>query len=553
MEYTTALLILALVFGFYMAWNIGANDVANAMGTSVGSGALTFKRAVILAAILEFSGAFLAGSDVSGTVRKGIVDPAMFAPTSIVVSNSQGEAIQTIAVNQKDSDGNPVQSNNTDWIQDVETYPVSVSLYDKEGTLISEKTNVAKSSLQEEFTKTATKAESSAKLFVIGMLSALLAAGLWLQIASFFGWPVSTTHSIVGAIVGFGIVYGGFTAVEWGGVGKIAASWVVSPIMSGAISFIIFQIVLNRVFYRADPIKAVRKFTPYMVFVVLAIMTLVTVFKGLKNLKLDLSFPMAVLVACGVGLLASFVSVWLLRRYKTDDTLEDQRHARELYTARAMQRALKHLGRARRSADADEKNSIDAVIKETRALTDTSAKRANLGSDNVQFRQVERIFIFLQILTACFVAFAHGSNDVANAIGPLSAAVQTIEQGAVAAKSVVPMWALLLGGVGIIIGLATYGWKVMETVGRKITELTPSRGFCAEFGAATTIVIASKLALPISTTHTLVGAVLGVGLARGIGALNLTTVRDIALSWVVTIPAGALLAIVFYLVLGSIF
>ena len=554
MEYATVLIILALVFGFYMAWNIGANDVANAMGTSVGSGALTFKRAVILAAILEFSGAFLAGSDVSGTVRKGIVDPAMFSPSSIVVSNSNGKTVHTIEVSQKEESVENSQTIvDTDWIENVHAFPAAVSIFDNEGKLISEKTNLTKLNLKEEFVKTTTKATSSSKLFVLGMLSALLAAGLWLQIASYFGWPVSTTHSIVGAIVGFGIVYGGISAVEWGGVSKIAASWVVSPVMSGAISFIIFQIVLHRVFYRADPIKAVRKFTPYMVFVVLGIMTLVTVFKGLKNLKLDLSFPNAILVACGVGLLGSFVSVLLLRRYKTDETLEDQRQARELYTAKAMQKALKHLNRARRSAHSEEQSSIDAMIKETRALTDTSTKRANLGSENNQYRQVERIFIFLQILTACFVAFAHGSNDVANAIGPLSAAVQTIEQGAVAAKSVVPMWALLLGGVGIVIGLATYGWRVMETVGRKITELTPSRGFCAEFGAATTIVIASKLALPISTTHTLVGAVLGVGLARGIGALNLSTVRDIAMSWIITIPAGAILAIVFYLLLGTIF
>ena len=395
--------------------------------------------------------------------------------------------------------------------------------------------------------------EGDPQAFVLGMLSALLAAGVWLQIASYFGWPVSTTHSIVGAIVGFGVVYGGLSAVEWGGVGKIAASWVISPLMSGTISFIIFQIVLHRVFYKADPVKAVRKFTPYMVFIVLGIMTLVMVFKGLKHLHLDLSFPVALLVASGVGLIGAIISILLLKRFKTDDSIEEQKQARELYAVRAMERALKHLHRARRAADADEQVSIDAVIKETRALTDTSSKRANLGSSNTQFRQVERIFIFLQILTACFVAFAHGANDVANAIGPLSAAVQTIQDGAVAATSVVPMWALALGGVGIVIGLATYGWRVMETIGKKITELTPSRGFCAEFGAATTIVIASKLALPISTTHTLVGAVLGVGLARGIGALNLATVRDIAISWVITIPAGAILAIIFYKTLSFIF
>jgi PiT family inorganic phosphate transporter len=209
--------------------------------------------------------------------------------------------------------------------------------------------------------------------------------------------------------------------------------------------------------------------------------------------------------------------------------------------------------RARRAADPDVASEIDSLLAKTSSVTRASSSRANLGSSRPEFRRTERIFIYLQILTACFIAFAHGANDVANAIGPLSAAVQTAQHGLVAAKAAVPLWALLLGGVGIVIGLATYGWKVMETVGKRITELTPSRGFCAQFGAATTIVIASKLALPISTTHTLVGAVLGVGLARGIGALNLSTVRDIAISWVITIPIGAALAIVIYKTLGLFF
>jgi len=473
MEYATPLIILALVFGFYMAWNIGANDVANAMGTSVGSGALTFKQAVIIAAILEFAGAFFVGSHVSDTVRKGIVDPMLFT-------------------------GDP-------------------------------------------------------QAFVLGMLSALLAAGVWLQIATMFGWPVSTTHSIVGALIGFGIVYGGMSVIQWDKVGTIAASWIISPLMSATISFIIFQIVLRKVFYKADPVAAVRKFAPYMVFLVLAIMTLVMVFKGLKNLHLDLSITNALLVSAGVGLIGAVTTIILLRNYKSDESDEEQLQSRELYVARTLQQANKHLLRAKDGADADTRASIDAIIKQTEAATDTSTKRANLGSSRQEFRQTERIFVFLQILTACFIAFAHGANDVANAIGPLSAAVQTVQDGIVATEATVPLWALLVGGVGIVIGLATYGWKVMETVGKKITELTPSRGFCAMFGAATTVVIASKLALPISTTHTLVGAVLGVGLARGIGALNLAIVRDIAISWVITIPAGALLAIIFYKTLGLIF
>ena len=368
MEYQTTLIVLALVFGFYMAWNIGANDVANAMGTSVGSGALTFKRAVILAAILEFAGAFFVGSHVSDTVRKGIVDPALFA-------------------------GDP-------------------------------------------------------QSFVLGMLSALLAAGLWLQFASRFGWPVSTTHSIIGAIIGFGIVYGGMSAVHWDKVSTIAASWVISPLMSGTISFIVFQIVLHRVFYRADPVEAVRKFTPYMVFIVLMIMTLVMVFKGLKNLHLDLSFSLALLVSSGVGLLGALLSYVLLRNYKSDDKEEEQQQARELYVARALQRSTKHLLRAQRAADSDTRDTIDSILELTQATTDTSSKRANLGSSRPEFRRTERIFIYLQILTACFIAFAHGANDVANAIGPLSAAVQTAQDGLVAAKATVPLWALLLGGTG---------------------------------------------------------------------------------------------------------
>jgi PiT family inorganic phosphate transporter len=389
--------------------------------------------------------------------------------------------------------------------------------------------------------------------FVLGMLSALLAAGLWLQIASSFGWPVSTTHSIVGAIIGFGVVYGGMSAVHWDKVGTIAASWIISPLMSGTLSFLIFQIVLHKVFYKPDPVEAVRKFTPPMVFIVLMIMTLVMVFKGLKNLHLDLSLSTALMVSGGVGLLGAIVSYILLRNYRSDESEEEQQQARELYVARALQRSTRHLLRARRAADPDIKSDIDSLLAKTSSVTDTSSSRANLGSSRPEFRRTERIFIYLQILTACFIAFAHGANDVANAIGPLSAAVQTAQDGLVAAKAAVPLWALLLGGAGIVIGLATYGWRVMETIGKRITELTPSRGFCAQFGAATTIVIASKLALPISTTHTLVGAVLGVGLARGIGAVNLTTVRDIAISWVITIPIGAGLAIVIYKTLGLFF
>jgi phosphate/sulfate permease len=450
------ILILAIVFGFYMAWGIGANDVANAMGTSVGSGALTLRRAVIVAAILEFGGAVLAGTHVSETVRKGIVDPAIFA-----------------------NDG---------------------------------------------------------MSFMLGMLAALLAAGVWLQIASWRGWPVSTTHSIVGAVVGFGVAFGGLSAVHWDKVGTIVASWVISPLMSGIISYLIFRLLLRQIFHRADPVRAAKRLAPLLVFFVFSILTLTMVFKGLKNLKLDLELPAALGIAAIVGVVAAGVTRLLVARIKDparDDPADDRLTDPSL--VRSLEKATKHLQRVELNAPGRMRPEIAELLDEVRRLQYESQKKYEFHTN--------------------FVAFAHGANDVANSIGPMSAVIAVAQAGgeSIAAKSPVPLWVLALGGVGIVFGLATWGWRVMETIGRKITALTPTRGFSAEFGAATTIVIASKLGLPISTTHTLVGAVLGVGLARGISALNLNTVRDIIISWVVTIPAGAGLAVMFFYILRALF
>jgi phosphate/sulfate permease len=440
MEQSYILIGLALAFGFYMAWNIGANDVANAMGTSVGSGALTLKRAVIVAGILEFAGAFLVGSHVADTVRKGIVNPEIFT-------------------------GDPV-------------------------------------------------------VFVLGMLAALLAAGAWLQIASYWGWPVSTTHSIVGSITGFGLLVGGFHAINWGKVISIAASWVVSPLISATISFFIFMLLRKKIFRSATPVSEAKKLTPLLVFFVFATLTLVMVFKGLKNLHLHLSFLQALLVAVAIGCVGAVLSaVWVFHLKLTDNSA-NSKHGVALTNIKAAQTA---------------KTGYEG------------------GGREKKYQGVERIFVYLQILSACFVAFAHGANDVANAIGPLAAVVSVIRTGVVGLKATVPLWALALGGVGIVIGLATWGWRVIETIGKKITKLTPSRGFSAEFGAAVTIVVASRLGLPISTTHTLVGAVMGVGLARGIEALNLNAIRDIVLSWLITIPAGAAFTIGIYYLLKLFF
>jgi len=419
-EYGTILIILAGAFGFFMAWGVGANDVANAMGTSVGSKALTIKQAILIAMVFEFAGAYLAGGEVTSTIRKGIVDSEIFT--------------------------------------------------------------------------------NSPDLLVFGMLSALLAAGTWLMIASFMGWPVSTTHSIVGAIVGFAAVGVSVDAVNWSKVSTIVASWVVSPVIAGTISFALFRSVQNLILVHDDPFVRAKKYAPLYMFAVGFLMAMVTILKGLKHVFKDigmsLSFGESIAWSAMFGILVAMLGSYLLSKVKRDLALE-------------------------------EKN---------------------------RFANVERVFAVLMIFTACSMAFAHGSNDVANAVGPLAAVVNVVNSGGVIlAKSTMPSWILLLGGAGIVFGLATYGFKVMGTIGQKITELTPSRGFAAELGAAATVVFASGTGLPISTTHTLVGAVLGVGLARGIGALNLKMIGSIFLSWVVTLPAGAGLSILFFFFFKGVF
>jgi phosphate/sulfate permease len=463
---------LALLFGFYMAWSVGANDVANAMGTSVGSGALTLKRAVVLAAILEFSGAFFVGSHVSETVRKGIIDTQSF--------NSQ---------------------------------PM---------------------------------------LLAYGMLAAMLAAAAWLQFASYYGWPISTTHSIVGAIIGFGVVVGGASAVHWEKVGTIASSWVISPLLSGTIAFFLFSYIRKQVFDSPTPVLKAKQLTPYLVFFVFSILSLVMVFKGLKNLHLDLPLTQALLMAAGIGLVAAVVSRFLVKNIQEIPD-ESETLPPSWSLSIGLGRADKNLKKALESSSADMQPELKDILERVGRMRAEVKQKADSEKEVVTYQKVERIFIYLQILSAGFVAFAHGANDVANAIGPLAAVINIVKTGTVAMKSAVPAWVLGLGGVGIIVGLATWGWRVIETVGKRITDLTPSRGFAAEFSAAVTIVLASKLGIPISTTHTLVGAVLGVGLARGLEALDLRTVRDIVISWVVTIPVGAGLTIVFFYVFRWIF
>jgi len=485
------LICLIMVCGFYVAWNIGANDVANAMGTSVGSGALTLKWAVILAAIFEFSGAYIVGSNVSKTVRKGIFDPSEIA-------------------NQY-------------------------------------------------------SAEHAPYILACGMIAALMAAGTWLLIATWMSWPVSTTHSIVGAVVGFGAVALGYNGVLWSQVGLISAGWVISPLLSGTVAYIVFTVILKSVFYKRDPVAAARLVAPRLVFFLMFVMTGMTCYKGLKpmwkRLEMDPKDPTFMLcvaaVAAVLGFIGYCITKYSLRNTKSNAVDSDSSSNPMLGAdiSRSLAKTIKHLKRVKNSASGEMQEKAKNLLGEAESLQEAALEQVNTNTDSDELRQVERIFTVLQIFTACLVAFAHGSNDVANAIGPLSAAYQAVTEHAILKTSNTPNWALFLGGAGIVIGLATWGWKVIKTVGEKITELTPSRGFCAEFAAAITILFASVLpiGLPISTTHTLVGAVLGVGLARGLNALNLKTMRDIFAGWAITIPAGALLCMLFYFILKLIF
>ena len=415
-NYGNVLIILAIIFGTFMAWGIGANDVANAMGTSVGSGAVTIKQAIIIAVIFEFAGAILAGGEVTATIRKGILDAALFT--------------------------------------------------------------------------------NEPHLLVYGMLASLLAAGMWLLIASSFGWPVSTTHSIVGAIVGFGAVGVGVDAVAWSKVFNIVISWIASPILAGVISFILFRSLQNLIIDTKHPFDNAKKYVPYYMFLVGFIVSLVTIFKGLKHVGVSFDTFTSYSLSIGVGLLVAIIGTFLIRNI--------------------------HL-------DPDENKDF-------------------------YYASMERVFGVLMIITAAAMAFAHGSNDVANAIGPLAAIYSIVESGGlIGAKSALPIWILLVGGAGIVIGLITYGHKVIATIGTGITQLTPSRGFAATLAAAATVVIASGTGIPVSTTQVLVGAVLGVGLARGMAALDTRVINKIFLSWIVTLPAGAFMSILFFFALKGVF
>ncbi|KAJ1399517.1 Phosphate transporter [Sesbania bispinosa] len=422
-----------LLFGLYMAWNIGANDVANAMGTSVGSGALTLRQAVLTAAVLEFSGALLMGSHVTSTMQKGLLVSDAF----------QG----------KDT------------------------------------------------------------LLFAGLLSSLASAGTWLQVASYYGWPVSTTHCIVGAIVGFGVAYGGARAVFWGSLARVISSWIISPLMGAAVSFLVYKCIRRFVYSAPNPGQAAAAAAP------------IAVFLGVTGISfaafpLSKSFNVALAQALGCGTAGAILVDRIIRKQLGHLLLKPTTPQHEPKE----ETPHKHIG----------------------FLSDVA------GPKGTQLEIVYGVFGYMQVLSACFMSFAHGGNDVSNAIGPLAGALAILQGGAGRAEIVIPTDVLAWGGFGIVAGLLIWGYRVIATIGKKITELTPTRGFAAEFAAASVVLFASKLGLPISATHTLVGAVMGVGFARGLNSVRSETVREIVTSWAVTIPVGAMLSVFYTWILTKI-
>jgi len=404
MESEYYVLIIGYIFGFYMAWNIGANDVANSMASAVGARAITIRQAVFIAGILNIVGAVFIGSHVTQTIRKGIVS--------------------------------------TDILSDPH-------------------------------------------LALIGALSALLAAALWVSFATWKSLPVSTTHSIVGAMIGFGIMAGGFSVINWGKLGAVVLSWVISPLFALALAFLMFKTIVKFILSKEDPFAQALKLAPYFISIALFVVILSFLFKTPLGKSLAIGTPLALLVALVLAMVLGFVAVKILRKF---------------------------------------------------------IKKTNLTGEEEVFRKI-------QIGTSCYVALAQGANDVANAIGPLAVIYFLVKTGSVGAEVPVPIFLLFFGGIGIACGIGMAGHRVMDTIGRKITTLTNTRGFAVDFAAATTVMVASKMGLPVSTTHAAVGGVMGVGLARGIEAVNFRIIFEIILYWVLTVPAAAITSIVIFKIL----
>jgi len=409
LDYTGLLIIGgAGAVAFYMAWSIGANDVANSMSTAVGAKAITHRQAVIIAGTLVFLGAVLVGPNVTETIKSEIIQ--------------------------------------------VDTIPPNILL--------------------------------------LGFISALLAAAIWATLSTWKEMPISTTHSVIGALMGFGIIAGGVSSVNWTKIGAVASSWVLSPVFGCILAFIVFKIIVKLIFAKEEPVASAKIVGPAIIgataFLISSSFLLKTPLSKSLNLSIFYSLGISLLVSIIIGIFAIF----LLRKIQ-----------------------------AQREED---------------------------------YSTVENIFRKLQVVTSCYVAFSIGANDVANAIGPVAGIIPMAETGELNLMAPIPVQLLALGGIGIAFGAMTWGRKVMKTVGNRITNLTNTRGFSVDFGAATTVLVASKLTLPVSTSHTVVGAVIGVGLARGLEAVDLSVIKKIVISWLLTLPIAAVTCIGIFLCLRTI-
>jgi PiT family inorganic phosphate transporter len=426
-------LAITALLSFYVAWNLGANDVANAMGTSVGSKAVTLRQALIIAGVLEFTGSVLFGHEVSETLATQIVDPALFA--------------------------------------------------------------------------------ADPQVLLTGMVSVLLACGIWLQIATARGWPVSSSHAVVGAIAGFSwVAVGNGKAIAWSSIGTISFAWVVTPVVSGTIAALFYTLVKRLILDQSDPLGQLNEWIPWLssallgVFGVIVLPTLSQPLYTFLNQQFGLAIP-AHDIPLAIGAIATVgltITSW--------QQLENERREASEYN--------KHISSA-----------PPLPCSPAPPLPCSSAPHLQL---------VEKQLAKFQLLSACFVAFAHGSNDVGNAIAPLAAINYINRTGTVPLNGLtIPIWILLLGGAGIVAGLAIWGKKVIATIGENIIPLQPSSGFCAELATATTILLASRLGLPVSTSHALVGGVVGIGLVQNLKSIQFKTLQGIAGAWLVTIPISA--------------
>jgi len=498
--------VLGLFFAFYNAWGIGANDCANSFATSVGAKVLTLKQAVIIASIFEFSGAVLMGSHVTDTVRKSIV---------------------------------------------------SLDQY-----------------------------EINPGALMYGMLCADLASAIWLTIATYFKYPVSTTHSIIGAIVGFSLAYGGTDGVDWEAIGFIVLSWIASPFIAGFIALFVFSLIQKFVFRSANPFDNTLILFPILTFFTFFINVLFIIYKGTPNLELDeLPLWICIVTSMGVGLITALCAQYLYIPYvkrkigykKEDEEKENTEEIKnnlellrtESYKVAVYPNMIKNIDLENTTDETlvdevfeqpdevdvpdnfiyNEKNTLEDNINQSREYTNYLLKRKHESQIQKHHENAEHIdndsdklCSWIQIITACFSSFAHGSNDVANAIAPLATIYSIYQSDKIKEKADVPIWVLLLGGFGISVGLITWGYKIIDRIGRELTKITPSRGFVVELAAATTVIIASRAEIPVSTTHCQVGSVIGCGLSGGLKNINWKLVKGILFSWLITLPVTGLLS-----------